>query len=180
MIMKNIFERTTDKGRITITIAQIRNAVLFDEINDYAIITLFALCVVSVMFLVFLLKKAGGNHFYTIVNIKDETGSMFFGYISIYLISCLGLSLNNIVDVFVLLFLMLLVGYIYIANNLTYINPMLQLFGYRLFIGTVHHDSTGNEFHSVMLSPKSLNVKEGKRYQGSGKEDFIYLNNSYE
>ena len=44
--------------------------------------------------------------------------------ISVYLLSCIGLSLNNIVDVLVLVFLMALVGYIYITNDLSQPNAL--------------------------------------------------------
>ena len=133
LILKNILERCSVEGRINISIEKIKNVKLFDEINDYALVILFLLCIISFFYLKKLIQKKSGNHFYKIIQVEDQTGSVYFNYISVYLLSCLGLTLNSVVDVFVLLFLMGLVGYIYISNHMTYMNPVLQFMGYKGF-----------------------------------------------
>lgn len=178
LVIKNILERCTSGGRFAFSISKFKTAVFFDEINDYAIIVLLLLTVVSVVYLKMLLKQPEGNHYYSIVDLEDQTGNVYFNYISIYLLSCLGLTLSSIVDVFVLLFLMLIVGYIYISNHMTYMNPLLQLLGYKVYEGTVHSDSTNKDFQSVIIAPKSLALQKNQTYSGSGKEDFIFLSHT--
>lgn len=56
---------------------------------------------------------------YKVVEVSDETGNCYFNYISIYLLSCMGLSLSNILDCVVLVCVMLIVGYIYISNSIS-------------------------------------------------------------
>lgn len=175
LVIKNILERCTSGGHFTLTISKLKTAVFFDEINDYAIIVLLLLTIVSVIYLKVLLKQPEGTHYYSVVDIEDQTGNVYFNYISIYLLSCLGLTLSSIVDVFVLLFLMLIVGYIYISNHMTYMNPLLQLLGYKIYEGTVHSNSTNKEFHSVIIVSKNLDLHKNQTYFGSGKEDFIFL-----
>lgn len=175
LVIKNILERCTSGGRFALSISKFETAVFFDEINDYAIMVLLLLIIVSVVYLKMLLKQPEGTHYYSIVDIEDQTGNVYFNYISIYLLSCLGLTLSSIVDVFVLLFLMLIVGYIYISNHMTYMNPLLQLLGYKIYEGTVHSDSTNIDFQSVIIAPKRLALKRDQTYFGSGKEDFIFL-----
>ena len=51
LIIKNILERCTDEGRITITFRQILTAHYFNEVNDYAIAMLFSLSIFSLIFL---------------------------------------------------------------------------------------------------------------------------------
>lgn len=177
MIVKNILERSTDRGRITVTIDQVCHADYFDEINDFAIIVLGILCIVSWVYLKNLVKKQDGSHYYEIEEIEDQTGNVYFNYISVYLLSCLGLSLNSIVDVFVLAFLMFLVGYIYISNHMTYMNPMLQVLGYKIYEGKVKSLSTKESIRSIIVSRKDIIIQEGRKYKGSGKEDFINLVN---
>ena len=175
LIIKNILERCTNEGKITLTLNQLKTSHYFDEINDYAIVILLFLCIGSFLYLKLLTKKTEGVHYYGIINIEDQTGNMYFNYISIYLLSCLGLTLNSIVDVFVLLFLMIIVGYIYISNHMTYMNPVLQFLGFKIYEGNVKSESTGKEIHSIIIVNNKTVIKPGGSYKGGGKEDFIFV-----
>ena len=180
LIIKNILERCTDEGRITITFRQILTAHYFNEVNDYAIAMLFSLSIFSLIFLKYLTKKSGDTHFYKIQTVADETGNVYFNYISVYLLSCLGLSLNNIVDVFVLFFLMLLVGFIYVNNSMTYMNPVMQFMGYKVYECEVYSLSTQSIFSSVVIAKKDILIKAEQKYKGSSKQDFIYVDSIIE
>ncbi len=175
LVIKNILERCTDKGKFNITIEKIKTVKLFDEINDFAIVILIVLCIISFVYLLRITKKSGCSHSYKIIRVDDQTGNIYFNYISVYLLSCLGLSLNNIVDVFVLLFLMVLVGSIYISNHMTYMNPVLQFIGYKVYEGTVESPSTNQEFKSIIIAKKDITIQSNVSYTGSGKEDFIHI-----
>ncbi len=133
------------------------------------------MCIVSFFYLKHLTKKDCDTHYYEIKHIEDQTGNIYFNYISVYLLSCLGLTLNSIVDVFVLLFLMLLVGYIYISNHMTYMNPVLQFMGYKIYEGDVFSKSTGKTIHSIIIVRKDTLIVHEETYIGSGKDDFIYI-----
>lgn len=173
LIIKNILERCTADGKFNFSFHQLKNAHYFDEVNDYAIVFLAILSVVSFLYLKRLAAKPAGRHYYKVVSIEDQTGNMYFSYISVYLLSCSGLTLNKIADVFVLLFLMMLVGYVYIKNHMTYLNPVLQFLGYKIYEGSVYAEGTNEEFHSVIIADEKIAVVEKKRYLGSGKEDFL-------
>ena len=175
LIIKNVLERCTNSGCFDISRTKIKNAHYFDEVNDYAILILVALSLVSMFYLMKITPKRGGEHFYKIIEVEGQTGNVYFNYISIYLLSCLGLTLNSIVDVFVLFFVMILVGYIYVSNHMTYMNPTLQFLGYKVYEGKVNALSTNENFQSVIIVDKKLSVNVGTSYVGSGKEDFICL-----
>ena len=177
LILKNILERSTTNGRFIITLTQLKTAHYFDEINDFAIVVLLLLSLFSFIYLQRIIKQDSGTHYYTINSIEDQTGNVYFNYISIYLLSCLGLTLNSIVDVFVLLFLMILVGYIYISNHMTYMNPVLQFLGYKIYEGEIKSKSTKESIQSIIIVDKKLSIEPGKSYVGSGKEDFIFITN---
>lgn len=180
LIIKNVLERCTDEGKITVTLNHLKTAHYFDEVNDYAIVALLFLSIVSFLYLRSITKKSGGVHYYNVISIEDQTGNMYFNYISIYLLSCMGLTLNSIVDVFVLIFLMLIVGYIYISNHMTYMNPVLQFLGYKIFEGSIESESTGKVLHSIIIVNKTVFLKTGNSYIGSGKEDFIFITGNAE
>lgn len=180
LIIKNILERCTDEGEFTVTLIQLKTAHYFDEVNDYAIVALLFLSVISFLYLKNITKKSGGVHYYKVISIEDQTGNMYFNYISIYLLSCMGLTLNSIVDVFVLIFLMLIVGYIYISNHMTYMNPVLQFMGFKIYEGSIESESTGKVLHSIIVANKSIFLKPKSLYIGSGKEDFIFITGKVE
>lgn len=169
-------ERCTDKGKFVLTWKKITEAHFFDEVNDYAVLFLAVLCMTSFLYLRALTKKDCDTHNYKVQTIENQTGNIYFNYISVYLLSCLGLTLNSIVDVFVLLFLMVLVGYIYISNHMTYMNPVLQFMGYKIYEGDIQSKSTQKTFHSILIVRKDTIIVPGKEYIGSGKEDFIFIN----
>lgn len=177
LIIKNILERCTDRGQLKFSIDQLKNAHFFDEVNDYAILTLLILCFISIWYLKKLLRSEKDIHYYTVKEIEDQTGNVYFNYISVYLLSCLGLSLSNIVDVFVLFFLMFIVGYIYISNHMTYMNPVLQFLGYKVYEGKLISASTHKEIATVIISPIKVSIRIGEMYIGSGKEDFVNISN---
>lgn len=175
LIIKNILERCTDEGVLVFSINKLKNAQFFDEINDYIVVILIALCIVSFVYLYIISKKKDGMHHYEILEVEDQTGNIYFNYISIYLLSCLGLTLNSIVDVFVLVFLMILVGYIYISNHMTYMNPVLQFLGYKVYEAKVKSKSTDEVISSIIIVDKGTVIVKDKTYVGSGKEDFIFI-----
>jgi hypothetical protein len=175
LIIKNILERCTTEGVFAFSISGLKSAQFFDEINDYTVSILFILCIVSFIYLRIISKKKEGVHQYEILEVEDQTGNIYFNYISIYLLSCLGLTLNSIVDVFVLMFLMVLVGYIYISNHMTYMNPVLQFLGYKVYEAKVKSKSTGEEFSSIIIVNKNTPIVKYETYIGGGKEDFIFI-----
>ena len=175
LIIKNILERITDGGRFSFTLEKFQKAHYFDEVKDYAIIVLCVMCVFSFIYLKLLTKKNSGIHYYEVISTEDQTGNVYFNYISIYLLSCLGLTLNSIVDVFVLIFLMLLVGYIYISNHMTYMNPVLQFMGFKIYEGEIRSESTNKVFHSIIIVKKKILIESGESYNGGGKEDFVFI-----
>jgi len=178
LIIKNILERATNKGKFIDIIQKFKVAVFFDEINDYAIIVLSIMCVSSFLYLYHKLKDAKGGKFYTVTSLTDETSNYYFSYISIYLLSSLGLSLNNIVDNFVFLFLMVIVGYIYISNNMVYMNPIINFIGYKVFDCTLDSKNTNDKnIQSIIVINKKMHVKMGDEIDASGKSGFIFVSN---
>ena len=175
LILKNILERSTSGGRFSFSFEYLKNIQLFDEVNDYAICVLLLMSVISFWYLKQLTKRDSGKHYYKMIELDNQTGNMYFNYISVYLLSCLGLSLQSIVDVFILFFLMLLVGCIYVSNHMTYMNPVLQFMGFKVYEGTVKSSSTNKEIYAIILVDKDVEIIDGREYIGSGKEDFIHL-----
>lgn len=176
LILKNVFERITDGGRFVNVIKKFRSATWFEEVNDWAVCTLIFAIVVSAMYLWRALGKGTSPKKYLITEVSDETGNYYFNYISIYLLSCMGLTLNSIVDCFVFLFVMIIVGYIYISNNMMYMNPVANIMGYKVYNCLLDSVNTNNkDISSIVVAPKTVVVKKGVTIYASGKQGFIYV-----
>ena len=176
LILKNVFERITDGGRFVNIMQKLKAATWFDEVNDWAVCILTLAIVVSAVYLWRALGKGTSPKKYLITEVSDETGNYYFNYISIYLLSCMGLTLNSIVDCFVFLFVMIIVGYIYISNNMMYMNPVANIMGYKVYNCILDSVNTSdNNIVSIVVAPKSIVVKKGEMIQASGKQGFIYV-----
>ena len=177
LILKNVLERITDRGRFINVVREFNRKSLFNEVNDWAIGILILAILMSYLYLKITLAKDANPKWYVVREVSDETGNYYFNYISIYLLSCMGLSLNSIVDCFVFLFVMIIVGYIYISNNMMYLNPMIYMMGYKVFHCILDSKNTGDrELSSIVVVPKTVTVKHGEEIYASGKQGFIYLN----
>lgn len=176
LILKNIFERITDGGRFVDIVQKIKSATWFDEVNDWAVCVLALAIVTSAVYLWRALGKETSSKKYFITEMSDESGNYYFNYISIYLLSCMGLTLNYIVDCFVFLFVMVIVGYIYISNNMMYMNPVANIMGYKVYNCVLDSVNTSdNNIVSIVVAPKAVVVKKGETIQASGKQGFIYM-----
>lgn len=175
MILKNIVGRCTDRGRLLDIRYKIRNMVLFDEINDWAILFIGVLTILSFLYLRKKIRSTRGDVYYKVIKVSDETSSNYFNYISVYLLSCLGLSLNNIVDIFVFTFLMGIVGYIYISNDMIYLNPTLNMMKYKVYSVTLYSEATDEELNSIVIARRTIKVEEGKQIRGTRKYEIIVI-----
>jgi hypothetical protein len=180
LIGKNILERITDGGRFINIADKMKHIKLFDEINDYMIVIMLILSILSFMYVKRKIQSIEGKTQYQVEKITDETSNYYFNYISLYFLSCLGLSLNNIVDCFIFLFLMLLIGYIYISNNTVYLNPVINLMGYKIYLCTLKSMQTNDEeFDTILISSKKERIHLGDNIMGTKKQDFVCVSGKY-
>ena len=100
-----------------------------------------------------------------------------FQHISVYLLSCIELSLNHTVDAFVLMFL---VGDIYIPHDLIYLNPTLYMMGYRACNAKLYAEATGETVEGVIVCKNGVDMGIGKKIGGTGKYSLIVLNRNWE
>ena len=84
-----------------------------------------------------------------------------FQHISVYLLSCIELSLNHTVDAFVLMFL---AGDIYIPHDLIYLNPTLYMMGDRACNAKLYAEET---VEGVIVCKNGVDM-------GIGKKDWRY------
>lgn len=175
MIIKNIVERCTDGGKFLDIGHKIKNMVLFDEVNDWAILVMGALIIISYLYLMRKIRNTNAEVYYEIKEVSDETSNNYFNYISVYLLSCLGLSLNNIVDIVVFILLMIIVGFIYISNDMIYLNPTLNFMKFKVYNVVLFTEATGEVVNSIVIARQAISIEKGKRIKGTRKYELIVV-----
>jgi uncharacterized membrane protein (DUF373 family) len=118
-------------------------AMLLDSFPPFALV-LIAVVLVSSAWLYIFLRSAPSriqrSKWDTTSVAKHKTGDSL-NYIITYIIPFLGFSIDNFWDIAAVGILLIVVGVIYVNSNLLYVNPMLSLFGYRIFeVDAVRHE----------------------------------------
>lgn len=75
---------------------------------------------------------------------------------------------------------MILVGFIYINNSMTYMNPTLNLMGYKVYNVRLKSMSNDKEFNSILIAKKNIVIKEKTQIKATGKQDFVFVEKSLE
>lgn len=96
------------------------------------------------------------------------------------MLTCIGLSLNKIVDIFVLVFLMGLVGCIYVANDLIYLNPTLNIIGYKAYYAELLAEATEENVEGIVICRKNVIMKPENRISGTGKYKIIVSDKNWD
>lgn len=149
---------------------------LFNGTSDYINILLLILSVFSIIQLKRAIKNSGEGTHSLVMEVENKTASHFLNYISIYLISCVGLSINKPEDVFVFIFLMFLIGYIYISNNMFYINPTLNLMGYKVFDVKLEFFVSQGIESTILVANQKKDIKIGTIIETSmNNSGFVFL-----
>lgn len=156
LIAKDIVGRLEHYG-----LKSLKNFYKINSLNDIMILILLFFILTSFFYLRHMLKTATKGAYIKIKEIKDETSTNFLNYISIYFLSCIGLSLGSYEDVVVLVIVMFIIGYIYTSSNLVYINPILHLLGYGIYNMEGTDKGTGKDVSTLLVAKRTLCLKKG-------------------
>lgn len=91
-----------------------------------------------------------------IVKAENITADYYFTYFSLFVISFFGVDPTKCKDVFVFAFLMVLIIWVYVANDMFFVNPMLNICGYKSFQITYTKSKTATEADK---EPKSVEIR---------------------
>lgn len=114
--------------------------IYISEFDDIVIIILSIISFLSILVLIVTVKKSlkTTQEEYRVISIENKTANYYFSYVGLYFLPCVGMTIGNIVDCFILLAIMIIIGFVYVSNDLIYINPVLILFGYRVYAITIN------------------------------------------
>jgi len=130
-------------------------------------------------------KGTGYSHSqFHIVSVAGNTTPDLLNYFALYFMPCLNMSIARVSDAVVMLVVMVVVGFVYLKERVTHLNPMLLLYGYRSYgcvASEVRIDGKGDEIalgdaHSEMFMRKGADpLIAGQTYDGKRHHDFIMV-----
>ncbi|MGX7108680.1 hypothetical protein [Facklamia miroungae] len=178
LAVRNILDKITIKDSFITgneIVEKIKTYNPLNSLDEMMVLILLAVSIISFKFLIKMTKTETNRVYYSVLEYNDESANYFFNYISLYLLSSFGFDIGNIVDVFSFFFIMFLIGYVYVTSNLTYINPVLYLMGYRVYAVILQSDEKYSKetIQTNMVTNKEINLKENVKILASSDEDFV-------
>lgn len=83
----------------------------------------------------------------TIVESINITDQHFLGYFSLFVLSAVSFDLSKVNMAVVFVFIIVMIGIVYIKNQLFYINPFLNIFGYNFYkISYIEDNKTKTDY----------------------------------
>lgn len=80
----------------------------------------------------FVISKS--NRQFSVTGKYEKTGDSIISYIFTYLVPLLSMDINNGNSIIINLLLFILIGVLYVAQDLIYLNPILALLGFNFYI----------------------------------------------
>lgn len=93
-----------------------------------------------------------------VVSVNNRTGEYYLGYYSLFILSLLGFSLTDFVDILVLILLIATLGIVYVKNELYFMNPTINIF--KSYIYEIEYTYKESKERKLIISKEKVNVDE--------------------
>lgn len=146
--------------------------------NPYLISELAFIILVGLA-LYWLLKRNKETGVYTIVlqSVKNRSAEYYLAYYSLFVLALIEFSLTDPIDLVVLSLLLIILGIVYIKNDLFFMNPTINIF--QSYIYEVEYKVGQTTITKLIISPKKLS--EGNTVEIDISEfEFTFLRRKHE
>lgn len=132
----------------------------WNELLNVYLVTEFIVIAVLVLFFAKLMSnnKKLATKKVKVLTVSNRTGEYYLGYYSLFILSLLGFSFTNIVDILVLCLLIVTLGVVYIKNELYFMNPTINIF--RSFIYEVEYSYKDQKERRLIISREKVKIDE--------------------
>lgn len=146
----------------------------FNVLNSFMLILLFLLIILGI-FGVYKESKCNAKEIITIEILEKTsiTEQHFLGYFSLFVLFALNFQLEKVSMFVIFIIITILIGIVYIKNNLFYINPMLNILGYN-FYEIKYIDEKGEIKHNKFFYHGNINALK-KCIVKIGDKNFNYI-----
>jgi len=135
----------------------------------YFWIGIFVLIVVNLIWIpVFRIAKGWTKNRFTVKKSINRTSDAL-NYIIAYIIAFLGFQFDKWQDWTALIILLTVIFFIYVHSNLIFVNPLLNICGYK-----IHDVEVIESGHLILITRKNI-LKENENIQVKNLSDNIYL-----
>ena len=146
----------------------------FNVLNSFMLILLFLLIILGI-FGVYKESKCNAKEIITIEILEKTsiTEQYFLWYFSLFVLFALNFQLEKVSMFVIFIIITILIGIVYIKNNLFYINPMLNILGYN-FYEIKYIDEKGEIKHNKFFYHGNINALK-KCIVKIGDKNFNYI-----
>lgn len=152
LIIKNVLIKLENRGW------NISDIKFFNTIDDWVLIVLILLTIISLTFVSIILSKIKEYHQnrYRVIKVNGTSNDSVLNYISIYILTFIDFNMNSISNIATLVFIMILLGIISINYDELYVNPtLLIIWNYRIYNITINRNGKGRDL--IVLVQGNLN-----------------------
>ena len=134
----------------------------FNFTNTILITIMLILTILGIVGVVYLFKKEEKEiKSFRIVKAQNMTDKHFLGYFSLVVLFALTFDLSKVSMSVVYLIILIMIGIVYVKNNLFYINPLLNIIGFS-FYQVDYIDEAGNICSTKVYFKGKLNLAKYK------------------
>lgn len=147
-------------------------------LNPYLIAEItFIILIGCAIFWLLKRNKKTGVYTITLKTVKNRSAEYYLAYYSLFILALIEFSLTDPIDLVVLLLLLIVLGVVYIKNDLFFMNPTINIF--QSYIYEVEYDTSQATITKLIISPKKLS--EGNVVDIDISEfEFTFLRRKYE
>lgn len=122
--------------------------------------------------------------YYKLERKEAELAPSLLNYLAIFFMPCLGMNIGDLADCIIMVFVISTVGFVYVKERSSYLNPLLLKWGFKSCCATLYElKDYGEERErqsSIGVNAKVLyrtcdELREGAVYRGWACQDFIAL-----
>lgn len=113
----------------------------------------------------------------TITYKKNITDQHFLGYFSLFVLFSLSFDLSKISMFVVFILILVLIGIVYIKNDLYYINPFLNILGYNFYDISYKAKNSEELKHAKIFYKGNLDIAKGPFKVKFKNNNFNFLSN---
>lgn len=148
--------------------------------NPYLIIEAVILLLILIIF-AFLMRRNKKTGAYTIkiISVKNRSAEYYLSYYSLFILALIEFSLTNLIDIIVLVMLLLVLGVVYIKNELFFMNPTINIF--QSYIYEIEYENENGKGTITKLIISSEKLSDGETIDIDISEfEFTFLRKKYE
>lgn len=149
------------------------------RLNILNTLNLILLCTLTILGLIGIIWSIVYNHDepveIVIISKTNITDQHFLGYFSLFVLFSLSFDLSKISMFMVFILILILIGIVYIKNNLYYINPFLNILGYNFYDVTYKIKGSEIEHRDKIFFKGNLDMAKGSFMVKFKNNNFNFL-----